>query len=261
LSVKKTRLEPINSPHRSATRTAVELVSPGAPLRRAKVRKLARGTRQDAQAVWLSGPLETSCGAGVRSCSCTALFRGWGAVRAAAAAAEVHAAEHRGPFGKAPVNFKGGGPKEPRQPQIVHQGSCRGGIFIQAVYFAWEISCFKLTTKFTTQILEVSPKFPTLVVGTTNFSLAPLAPLCSLCILSGSVSQVFLRCCWQSVCLSRPLISVVVWRELHAPYVHRASFDICVFMGTVSSPLPSSKAVLVALAAVLAPGGPSSDRP
>ena len=42
-------------------------------------------------------------------------------------------------------------------------------------------------------------------------------PLCSLCILSSSGSQILLHCCWQSVCLSRPLISVVVWRELHAP--------------------------------------------
>ena len=47
-----------------------------------------------------------------------------------------------------------------------------------------------------------------------NFSLAPLAPLCSLYTLSGS--QVLSRCCWQSVCLSRPVISVVVWRELHS---------------------------------------------
>ena len=38
----------------------------------------------------------------------------------------------------------------------------------------------------------------------------------------------------------------VILRELHTPCAHRPrtvqSFDICVFMGTVFSPLPSSKA-------------------
>ena len=128
-----------------------------------------------------------------------------------------------------------------------------GGGGSWGVYFAWEISCFKLTAKFTTQILGHSAKFPKLVVGTTKFSFAPSAPLCSLCILSGSGSQVVLRCCWQSVCLSRPLISVVVWREFHAPCeVSIYAFSWALFF----SPLPSSKAVLVALAAVLAPGDP-----
>ena len=94
------------------------------------------------------------------------------------------------------------------------------------VYFAWDISA-----KFTTQILGVSAKFPTLVVDTTNFSLAPWAPLCSLRILSGSGSQVLLPCCWQSVCLFRPLISVVVWRELHALCAHRAKFRHMRFHG------------------------------
>ena len=61
-----------------------------------------------------------------------------------------------------------------------------GGGVSWGVYFAWEILCLILTVK-----------FPTLVVGTTKFSLASLAPLCSLCILSGSGSQVLLRCCWQ----------------------------------------------------------------
>ena len=106
-----------------------------------------------------------------------------------------------------------------------------GGGFLWGVYFAWEIWCFKLTAKFTTQILGVSAKFPTLVVGTTKFSLAGAKLLCSLCILSGSGSQVLLRCCWQSVCLFRPLISVVVWRELHAPWAHRGKFRYMCFHG------------------------------
>ena len=106
-----------------------------------------------------------------------------------------------------------------------------GGDFSWGVYFAWEVSCFKLTAKFTTQILGVSAKLPTLVVGTTNFSLAPSAPLCSLCILSGSGSQVLLRCGWHSVCLFRPLISLVVWRELHALCAHRAKFRYMRFHG------------------------------
>ena len=45
----------------------------------------------------------------------------------------------------------------------------RGGKFPWGVNFTWEISCFELTAKFATQILGVSEKFPTLVVGATYF--------------------------------------------------------------------------------------------
>ena len=141
------------------------------------------------------------------------------------------------------------------------RGLLQGGGVSWGIYFAWEISCFKLTAKCTTQILGVSAKFPTLVLGTTNFSLAPLAPRCSLCILSGSGSQVLLRCCWQSVCFVPSSIFSCgmegVTRTVRAP----CEVSMYVFMGTVFSPLPGSKVVLVALAVVLAPGGPSSGRP
>ena len=64
-------------------------------------------------------------------------------------------------------------------PSLGCPNSTGGGGISWGVYFAWEISCFKLTAKFATQILRVSAKFPTLVVGTAKFSSAPSAPLCS----------------------------------------------------------------------------------
>ena len=56
----------------------------------------------------------------------------------------------------------------------------RGGGISWGAYFAWEIWRFKLTAKFTTQILGSPQNFPRLLPQiTTNFSSAPLAPLCS----------------------------------------------------------------------------------